>query len=156
MPSALFGIPFVLIGLYLMVGRFLADAWLRSRMVYALTNRRVLFLRHAPWPSFKALSLSRLPDVMLDEGSNGRGTIRFGTPALVSDGDGGKHFATSWTEALDPDPKVSCHRRRQEGVHGGSAGRAERMNQIAINVFNRNHGRFLKHRLAAAVGHDPL
>ena len=36
---ALFGIPFVVIGLFLIFGRLPFDAWLRSRIHYALTDR---------------------------------------------------------------------------------------------------------------------
>ena len=89
LPDALFGVPFILIGLYMIVGRFAVDAWLRSRIFYALTDRRVLIVRIAPWPSFQALNLHRLPDITLTESADGRGTIRFGTPALVPDGEGG-------------------------------------------------------------------
>jgi len=38
----LWGIPFVLIGLYLMVGRFFYKAWRKRRTLYAVTDRRVL------------------------------------------------------------------------------------------------------------------
>jgi hypothetical protein len=34
----LFGVPFVLIGLYIVAGRFLLDAWIRRGMQYAITN----------------------------------------------------------------------------------------------------------------------
>ncbi len=105
LPFGLFGIPFVFIGLYLIAGRFAVDAWLRARMFYALTDRRVLIVRRAPWPNFQALSLGRLPETTLNEGSHGRGTIRFGTPALVPDGEGGRQYASSWTAALDPTPQ---------------------------------------------------
>lgn len=42
---ALFGAVFVLIGLFMIFGRFLVDAWIRQRTVYALTDRRALSLR---------------------------------------------------------------------------------------------------------------
>ena len=45
----LWGVPFVLIGLYLVVGRFLLDAWIRRGMNYAVTDKRVLILRSGPF-----------------------------------------------------------------------------------------------------------
>src|SRR5689334_17016914 len=38
----LWGLPFLAAGLYLIVGRFFYDAWIRSRTHYAVTNERVL------------------------------------------------------------------------------------------------------------------
>ena len=46
---ALFGLPFVVIGLYLIFGRFLVDAWIRKNTTYALTDQRALVLRNNPW-----------------------------------------------------------------------------------------------------------
>src|SRR5262245_484893 len=63
----LWGVPFVLIGLYLVAGRFLVDAWLRQRILYAVTDKRILILRSAPFSKFTALSLDQLPDVSLTE-----------------------------------------------------------------------------------------
>src|SRR4051794_20349416 len=39
---SLFGVPFVLAGLYITIGRFFYDAHQRSQTVYALTNERVI------------------------------------------------------------------------------------------------------------------
>jgi hypothetical protein len=38
----LWGVPFVVIGQYMIWGRFLYDAWLKPRTYYGITNRRVL------------------------------------------------------------------------------------------------------------------
>src|SRR4051812_32862015 len=72
----LWGVPFVLIGLYLIAGRFLLDSWIRRRMLYAVTNQRILILRNAPLAKFTALDRDRIPDVNLNESADGRGTIR--------------------------------------------------------------------------------
>ncbi|MGE8131877.1 PH domain-containing protein [Methylobacterium sp. NPDC080182] len=103
-PFALFGVPFVLVGLFLIAGRFLFDSWLRQRTMYVLTNRRVLITRSGPWPHFTAVNLDMLPEASLEEESNGRGTIRFGGPASVLSFNGRAGFG-SWTPALDPVPQ---------------------------------------------------
>lgn len=97
----LWGIPFVLIGLYLVIGRFWLDSWLRGRMRYAVTTQRILILRPPPFGSFIAIELRRLPDATLNESANGRGTIRFGQPAAMW----GRNNWTAWSPALDPTPQ---------------------------------------------------
>lgn len=74
----LWGVPFVCVGLYMIVGRFVADAWLRSGTCYAVTDRRVLILRESPFHSFVALDLAGLSDMRVSRGWGDRGTIRFG------------------------------------------------------------------------------
>ena len=100
---ALFGIPFVLVGLFIIFGRFLLDAWLRSKMGYALTDRRILILRWGMWPSLKAIRLDRLPEATLSEKSNGRGTIRFGDQSPLFTGRGAG--AGAWVASLNPTPQ---------------------------------------------------
>jgi hypothetical protein len=95
---ALWGIPFVLVGLYLIVGRFFADAWIRASTSYAVTNQRVLILRTAPTFKFTAYAVDRLPELSLEERADGRGTIRF-QPQLPMWGNRGW---SSWTPSTDP------------------------------------------------------
>jgi hypothetical protein len=98
----LWGVPFVLIGLYLIFGRFLVDIWIRRGMQYALTDKRILISRGGPFSKFTALNLDRLPDASISESDNGRGTIRFGEPALSW---GRRNNISSWTPSLDPTPQ---------------------------------------------------
>ncbi len=104
LPILLVGGLFSAIGLYVTVGRFLADAWLRRQTSYGLTDRRVLIARRGPFANFTALQLDHLPTINLSERGKGRGTIRFGErnyPAgmLRSNSFGG------WMPALDPTPQ---------------------------------------------------
>jgi len=77
----LFGIPFLAIGLYLLIGRFFVDSWQRARTRYGLTTQRVLIVSDLFRRSIKSLNLRTLSDVTLTERSNGTGTITFG-PAM--------------------------------------------------------------------------
>jgi hypothetical protein len=97
----LWGIPFVLIGVFMLVGRFIADAWLRSKIRYALTNRRILIDRAGPFPKFTALYLDTLPTVQLEQHAEGRGTLRFGPETPMW---GANSFA-SWMPTTDPVPQ---------------------------------------------------
>ena len=94
---SLWGIPFVLVGLYLIFGRFLVDAFRRSNTYYGLTDRRaiiitglfdrqpaldlstlaglVMGLGHA---KVSSLDLRTMTDVSMTERGDGSGTITFG------------------------------------------------------------------------------
>jgi hypothetical protein len=79
----LWGLPFVLIGLYLIAGRFFVDAWQRGRAYYGLTNQRVLLVSSGFQRQVKSLSLKTLPEVTLTERGDRSGTIAFGaTPPM--------------------------------------------------------------------------
>lgn len=74
----LWGVPFVAIGLYMVVGRFLAEARLRSRTFYAVTTQRVLIVSGLFSRTVKSLEMKGLTNVTLSEGRAGRGSIVFG------------------------------------------------------------------------------
>ncbi len=105
----LWGVPFLLIGLYLVAGRFLLDTWVRRGIRYAVTNQRILIFRSWPFSKFTALRLDHLPDLSLIERSDGRGTIRFGQQVPI----GGRTGFFGWTPALDPTPQfIAIERAR--------------------------------------------
>lgn len=67
----LWGIPFVLIGQYMIWGRFVYDAWLRRRTYYAVTNRRVLLLQEAWKRKTQLIFLEAIPDITREGGDIG-------------------------------------------------------------------------------------
>ena len=90
---AMWGIPFVLMGVYIVVGRFFVDAAVRARTYYALTNQRVVILSGLWSRELKSLWLRNLPEIVLREGMGALGTIEFGTSAMPM----GQWFrGTSW------------------------------------------------------------
>jgi hypothetical protein len=76
---ALWGIPFVLVGLYMIAGRFFFDARRRARTHYALTSERVMIAGGPGRGSVQSINLRALSDMSLTEGRDGYGTISFGS-----------------------------------------------------------------------------
>lgn len=74
---SLWGIPFVLVGQYLIWGRFLHTAWKKKRTSFAVTNRRVIAIQGHQKRRVASAFLDTLPAVMKEGGSNGVGTLRF-------------------------------------------------------------------------------
>ena len=73
----LWGLPFLAVGLYLMVGRFFYDAWVRKRSLYAVTNQRVLILRRSGSSKLTSREIRSLPMLEFTERHDGTGTIVF-------------------------------------------------------------------------------
>jgi apolipoprotein N-acyltransferase len=81
----LFGIPFVLVGFYTAFGRFIVKSWIQRNTYYAVTNHRVLVLCTVPNRSLQAVFINAIPTLNKSVGSNGIGTITFGSmPAHVA------------------------------------------------------------------------
>src|SRR5262249_40224988 len=76
---ALWGIPFVLIRLYMIVGRFFADALQRGKTVYGVTDRRVIISSGLFGPRVQSLPLNTLQQITLSERPDRSGTITFGS-----------------------------------------------------------------------------
>ncbi len=82
----LWGIPFLIIGNYMVWGRFLADAWLKRRTYYAVTNRRVLILQEGWSRKTNWMYLEAIPTI---EGEGAKtGTLWFGKKYPVIAGRG--------------------------------------------------------------------
>ncbi len=82
----LWGIPFLVIGQYLIWGRFLVAAWLKRRTFYGVTNRRVLTVQNG-WGRKTASSyLEAVPAILKEGGRNGIGSLRFSAIDPLSTG----------------------------------------------------------------------
>jgi hypothetical protein len=85
LPFVLFPLIFLIAGTYVTVGRFIHDAWARSNIEYALTDRRVLILKGWPGGDLTALDIVRIDRVGLKTESGERGDVTFGDePSLFA------------------------------------------------------------------------
>lgn len=75
---ALFGTPFLLIGVYLLIGRYFFDAISRKNTVYALTNKRIIQKSGIFTKSYKSVFLENLPSFSYTKKADGSGDISFG------------------------------------------------------------------------------
>jgi hypothetical protein len=75
------GVPFVVIGLYMMIGRFFLDDLMRRKTSYAVTDRRIVIVSGIRQRQIKSLDLRTLTDVSLTELSRGEGNVTFGPVA---------------------------------------------------------------------------
>lgn len=87
----LWGIPFVLVGLYFVFGRFLADAKAREKTYYGVTEERIIIISGLFSRRVKSLNLRTLSDISLTEKSDSSGTITFGPTHPMS-----SWFAGGW------------------------------------------------------------
>ncbi len=81
---AVWGVPFVLVGLYLLVGRFGFKILQKRQTFYAVTDKRVLVLSDLGRRSLKSASLATIPVVDKSLRDDGSGSITFGQTNLVS------------------------------------------------------------------------
>lgn len=60
----LWGIPFLVLGQYLVWGRFFVDAWLKRRTYYAITNQRAIILQEGWTRKLRFTYLESIPEIV--------------------------------------------------------------------------------------------
>jgi len=80
----IWGIPFVLVGLYLIFGRFVFDSWQREGTVYGITDQRVIIVSELFSRKTISLDISKLQSVTLQLKADESGTITFNAGAPQS------------------------------------------------------------------------
>jgi hypothetical protein len=77
---ALWGIPFVLVGLYMIVGRFFFDSATRKKTWYGVTDQRLIILKQLFSRSVNSFDYANLTNLNLVERGDHSGDILFGLP----------------------------------------------------------------------------
>lgn len=75
LPFAMFGVPFICVGLYITIGRSIHTASVRKRTVYVITNQKILRRRGN---KIDMLDAKTMPAIHVTARTDGTGTIRFG------------------------------------------------------------------------------
>ncbi|MDC7997526.1 PH domain-containing protein [Gilvibacter sediminis] len=75
---ALFGIPFVLVGLFLVFGRFFVDARVRAKTVYGITQDRILIKSGVFSTTLNSVSIKNISHLEYQEKSDRSGSILLG------------------------------------------------------------------------------
>ena len=71
----IWGIPFILIGLYMLFGRFLHTAYLRKHTAYVITNKKII---RKKGKRVDMLGAGNMPSTHITTFADGSGNIRFG------------------------------------------------------------------------------
>jgi hypothetical protein len=82
---ALFGVPFVLIGLHMIIGRFFYDSIRRKNTIYGLTNNRIIILSGILSKTIKSIDIKTITNLTVNEKPDGSGTINLGPDIPFSD-----------------------------------------------------------------------
>jgi hypothetical protein len=80
----LFGIPFVFIGFYFIVGRFFYKNWKKKKTWYAVTDRRILIVTQGISSNCQTADLDSIPSVSKSIRKNGNGNIKFGNSSVLT------------------------------------------------------------------------
>lgn len=81
----LFGVPFVLMGVHFVFGRFIVDSLTRRGTYYGVSNDRVLIVTEFPTSKTKSLSLATLTDISFSSKPDRSGSISFGAQHPMAD-----------------------------------------------------------------------
>jgi hypothetical protein len=78
LPALLVCIPFLVMGLYAVAGRFIFDSKRRANTNYGITDNRVIIRSGIISKTTNSFNIKTMQDITITEKSKGRGTIMFG------------------------------------------------------------------------------
>jgi hypothetical protein len=109
--ALLFFIPFILVGAFFLFGRFLFDAWLRSKTYYAISDQRAFILAGVFSQTVRSFHLDTLSEITVTERRNGYGRIILGAVSpweqwQAPSGMGPNPFAPSSFECVEGVRKI--------------------------------------------------
>ena len=100
-PMMLFAIPFLIVGLYVSIGRFYYDMKLRSKTFYGITNNRIIVKSGIIKKTVDTFNIRTLQKLNIQEKSDGSGNIKIGLDTFPFSG-----FAISGWPGIKPTPQL--------------------------------------------------
>lgn len=85
---ALFGLLFVAVGLFMLIGRFFWDASKRKNTRYGITDTRVIIKSGLTTKGIKSLNIRAMSDITYKQKADGSGTISLGPTYTTFNGTG--------------------------------------------------------------------
>lgn len=145
---AMFGLPFLLVGLYLMFGKFFFDARTRATAIYAITNRRVIITYKQFGKKFFSHEYGKIREIALRENADRSGTIYFYFP------DGWSRNAQVYKNADETLEKIKNNNLRkaasamfnQSEIYGGMRGDSFTLLPDAKSAFEKLDEQFKAHQ----------
>lgn len=115
--GALFALPFILVGLILVFGRFLFDSKRRKNTFYGLTNKRLILKTGIFSSKIRSIDFASMTNLEMVEKADGSGTISWGINQLFfstySGMNGLKGLKTPPIVEMIPDVKILFNKLRQ-------------------------------------------
>ncbi|MGH7028340.1 hypothetical protein [Brevundimonas sp.] len=122
-PFVLFPLIFGVAAIYVTVGRLIHDAWIRSRIEYALTDRRIIVFQRGFGGDVTTVDIGKMDQVRFKPRGE-RGDILFGRDPGLQSFFGGQSFRSSfalWVPSLSETPQflgVENARRVYDQIEG--------------------------------------
>lgn len=79
----LMGIPFIIFGLYILVGRFFMKYFRKRRILYYVTSKRVIVLDKSRNKILLEKNINSIKHINKNIRRNGVGTLQFGNPTII-------------------------------------------------------------------------
>lgn len=100
----LWGIPFVLAGLYFIFGRFFLKYKSKLNTWYFVTNFRIIIYKNLFTKNVTSLSIATIPSININENRNGFGSLVFGNGSTIANiyGNTGLDFFATPNGGLSP------------------------------------------------------
>jgi hypothetical protein len=105
----LWGVPFIVVGLYFIFGRFWVDAKQRAATYYGITDSRIIIVSGLFSRSIRSLNIRTLTEVSLTKRRDGSGTIYFGPMSSLYAWWGGASWSPGMSRYMPPSIEVESN-----------------------------------------------
>lgn len=137
-PPLLFLLPFMAIGFYITVGRFIWDYRRRSHTYYAVSNRNAYILTRGRREKCQTLFLQKMTSIRVEAWHDGGGNIIFDQAAHP---ESNSPFTWTWNNRLSPPPVFEKIANVRQVYHLIRRAQAETPEQPVLSTERRHRAR---------------